>query len=743
MVQINFAGREIQTKVVYYGPALCGKTTNLQKLHKMTDPDGETKLFSINTDKDRTLFFDLLPLNVGKIHGFTILLKVFTVPGQVHYSSTRRAVLTGTDAVVFVADSQKQKQQENVESLRDLAVNLQLNGLDIQKIPLVLQYNKRDLKDIVSVGDMEASLNEGGHHTVLASAVKSEGVLDTFIAVVQQMMAQIVDKYRLNYGNRGLDFTSQLIKALEQFRGSDLDDTNPVDMRKLLLTFDKPSSKKEPDYLQHQRSDQGEEPDGNDTLPGAMNNVELIERAVSANMELANIYVQLDQAKKNIDKHAKRQEAVVRMGQMVTSILDIDRLMKTIAEQLITQKGDAVCISLVEGKPLDLKPKFSFPLKTDPIFMVPWEKGKSLAHFLAHQRRSHVLNESSNPAWFQAIHNKYPTIHSVIALPLVSHRRLLGHLHLLTTNVQRRFEEEDLEFYAASAQFLATAIENARLFGMVGHLNRSLESKMQEVQQLNQELHTVVAKKTTELSQANEALRNANTLLQKKADQRTLMLKQLLKFTPPALVFLGDQLKAQESEHPHALLQNLFYSQLTTATNTLIHLETNPNLITPRLFDLGKATQSLIRQIKEPVRADGIKVLTRFEEPLPLQGDQNLVTRTVALAYLYLLQCLEPNEPHREIRIWGEKNRALLRLFFQIRKPQQSAVELYQIWRMSLQKDEGFPVEKHWLTFTLIKEHLFKMNGEMHTSYAPDKKRSEQATLTLSLHLNQEETLDG
>ena len=160
MVQINFSLKEVNCKVVYYGPGLSGKTTNLEIVHAKA-PNGSTgELTSIATEGDRTLFFDFLPLDLGQVAGMKTKFQIYTVPGQVYYNSTRKLVLQGADGVIFVADSKKGKMQENQESLQNLAENLKEYGLDIATVPIVLQYNKRDMPDVYTVEEMNQALNK-------------------------------------------------------------------------------------------------------------------------------------------------------------------------------------------------------------------------------------------------------------------------------------------------------------------------------------------------------------------------------------------------------------------------------------------------------------------------------------------------------------------------------------------------------------------------------------------------------
>src|SRR5512147_3325368 len=162
MVQFNFSERTIKAKVVYYGPPQSGKTTNLEQIHRLTDPEGNNRLISLNTAQDRTLFFDLLPFSLGSVAGYSFLVQIYTVPGQVQYNATRRVVLAGADAVVFIADSQRSVLKDNVAAFENMKVNLLANRLVPEKVPLVLQWNKQDVADPVPVGELTRSLNLWG-----------------------------------------------------------------------------------------------------------------------------------------------------------------------------------------------------------------------------------------------------------------------------------------------------------------------------------------------------------------------------------------------------------------------------------------------------------------------------------------------------------------------------------------------------------------------------------------------------
>src|SRR6185436_10338146 len=203
MVQFNFTERTIKAKVVYYGPAQSGKTTNLEQIHRLTDPAANNRLISLNTAQDRTLFFDLLPFSLGSVSGYDFKIQLYTVSGQVQYNATCRVVLAGADVVVFVVDSRRPAAKENQAAFENMKVNLLANRLVPEKVPLVVQYNKQDLEPLVPCEELDRTLNFWGRKAFPAVAARGEGVMETFAAVVQVMLAAIAVKYNLK--EKGLD----------------------------------------------------------------------------------------------------------------------------------------------------------------------------------------------------------------------------------------------------------------------------------------------------------------------------------------------------------------------------------------------------------------------------------------------------------------------------------------------------------------------------------------------------------
>ena len=191
MTFINYATREINCKIVYYGPGLCGKTTNLQYIYDSTAPQAKGKLISLATETDRTLFFDFMPLELGTVRGFKTRFHLYTVPGQVYYDASRKLILKGVDGVVFVADSQEERFDANIESLYNLEENLKSQGYDLMQLPYVLQLNKRDLPTVVPADELTAELQRKGEPVFEAIASNGTGVFDTLKAVAKQVLTEL------------------------------------------------------------------------------------------------------------------------------------------------------------------------------------------------------------------------------------------------------------------------------------------------------------------------------------------------------------------------------------------------------------------------------------------------------------------------------------------------------------------------------------------------------------------------
>jgi len=334
MVQFNTRANEILLKLVYYGPGLSGKTTNLHSLHAMCAEGSRGEMFSVNTQEDRTLFFDLLPINLGYIYGNAIHLQIYTVPGQVQYDASRRVVLGGADGVVFVADSSEAKMQENVDSLSNLYHNLNANRLNIKQIPFVIQYNKRDLADAMPVGVMNRRLNFRSVPFFEAIAPKGVGVLDTFLSITKDTVATTFRKYHLDKKIKDFDEMLNLIDT--NIRGS---------MREISVPDEPeaaPLPQPESTVLRHSQVSVA------DLVPGKVADAqELLEDALKSNMETARLYSELKQVKDTLEK--KSEELGQLYGQLERANQDNLKTRRYL-EGLIQSVGEAIISFSHDGR---------------------------------------------------------------------------------------------------------------------------------------------------------------------------------------------------------------------------------------------------------------------------------------------------------------------------------------------------------------------------------------------------------
>lgn len=217
MAFFNYVTKEITLKVVYYGPGLSGKTTNLQHLYSILDASSRGKFISLATESDRTLFFDFLPVELGKIKDFSVRFQLYTVPGQIRYNATRKLVLKGADAVVFVADSQRDMREQNLESFTNMRENLAANNLDPEELPVVLQYNKRDLPNVLSIEELNSDLNKKNYQTLEAAAAQGKGVHETFRLITSMLLKDIARKHKVDIAPPKEETITLKVPEKEQF----------------------------------------------------------------------------------------------------------------------------------------------------------------------------------------------------------------------------------------------------------------------------------------------------------------------------------------------------------------------------------------------------------------------------------------------------------------------------------------------------------------------------------------------
>ncbi|MBK9797479.1 MAG: PAS domain S-box protein [Holophagaceae bacterium] len=332
MVQFNTRANEILLKLVYYGPGLSGKTTNLQSLHAMCSEAQRGEMFSVNTQEDRTLFFDLLPINLGYIYGNAIHLQIYTVPGQVQYDASRRVVLGGADGVVFVADSSEAKMQDNVDSLSNLYHNLNANRLNIKQIPFVIQYNKRDLGDAMAVGVMNRRLNFRSVPYFESVANRGNGVLDTFLSITRETVGYTFKKYHLDKKIKDFDEMLNLIESNVRTGMRELPPPPEANQPPAVETT----------VLRHSNVSVA------DLVPGKVADAqELLEDALKSNMETARLYSELKQVKDSLEK--KNEEMSQLYSQLDRANQDNLKTRKYL-EGLVQNIGEAVISYSPDGK---------------------------------------------------------------------------------------------------------------------------------------------------------------------------------------------------------------------------------------------------------------------------------------------------------------------------------------------------------------------------------------------------------
>jgi len=344
MVQFNTKDNEILVKIVYYGPSLSGKTTNLQKLHEMMAPNQITDLFSVNTMEDRTLFFDLLPVELGYVYGNSIKLQIYTVPGQVHYDSTRRIVLSGADGVVFIADSESGKLQDNVQSINNLYHNLQANRLNVKEVPLVIQYNKRDLEDAAPVRVLNQKLNFRNAPAFDAVAIEGRGVMETFLEAVKLTVRYIFQKYQLDKNIKNVD------GIIDQLEGAIRNNAKTVVASAARLA-DAPPEAPAADAAARKppKKEAGIPPSRGSTVlkythefkedDQTGSQEQLLKKAIVSNMETAELYAQL---KKSQDALVQKNEEMQALYKQLRKTNNENLKIRRFLESLVNFAGEAI-----------------------------------------------------------------------------------------------------------------------------------------------------------------------------------------------------------------------------------------------------------------------------------------------------------------------------------------------------------------------------------------------------------------
>ncbi len=454
MAQWNHVDKTLYAKLVYYGPAFCGKTTNLEAIHKLTCHDSSASLLSVKTAQERTLFFDLLPFELGHILGYKVALKLYTVPGQVQYNATRRVVLSGTDAVVFVADSTRSRVRHNRDSLKDLAANMQANKLNPAQVPVLIQYNKQDVRDAMTPDEMEQAYGVRPGKGFPAVAIRGDGVMETFLAATKVMLRRLVDKAddktREVIDSAGLD--SQVDKAFEPYLSR-------------------------AGAMQSLPSMPGTAGPGNaDAVVVAEG--DLMQRAVEAGLTLGEELAVERQRSSRMERESRtyRQlgEALRQTGATFDHRGIIDRTLSMASEVV----GAAV-ISLVGGENPGARAVAVHRVwgsAEDPLARtIPGHH--LLARFVA-GKAPVVLNDLTSEAGAAVPEGIRERFHAIAAFPVDIARGTT--LVAYAPGPDGRFGEADVRFLSTAAAHLAVGLEKARLYQRLSTARDRLEVMVQE-----------------------------------------------------------------------------------------------------------------------------------------------------------------------------------------------------------------------------------------------------------------------
>lgn len=490
MVQFDNQNRLIKIKIVYYGPALGGKTTSLRFIHQQLDPERRTRLFSLNTAQDRTLFFDLMSLKLGRFREHDLSLKLFTVPGQVHYNATRRAVLVGADGVVFVADSQKSKLGENVESLKNLRENLDANGIAAD-IPLVFQYNKQDLSDLAPIDTLHGRLNSRNVPEFATTATSGRGVMEAFAEIVEQAVLSAV----LHLGASESESTRQAIRqrVRESFAG--------VPEPRIAEAVDHTVIVQE--------------------APGSvevLDQGELIEQAVNANLQLSEMHEDMELLKESYQKRSEVLEAAAGFAREVSSFSDAKEVLRSLLDSSMKHlSADAGGVFLFEeGKPKEfaLQHLVRDPLLAEAPLLVKKVLERKEAALLCAEPGSAV---SSEEAEILVAHQ----FSSALIIPLIIQNMSRAFLMLYRREHRLPFGDEEIQLGVMMAQQAGASYSNISNWRELQEKNRNLEERVAErTAELRRslievrELHASLEERHLELEQAHSKLEEVDRLRQ-------------------------------------------------------------------------------------------------------------------------------------------------------------------------------------------------------------------------------------
>lgn len=441
MAIIDFSAKQINIKIVYYGCAMGGKTTNLLMLHKLTDPESRKGMVSIATKDDRTLFFDLLPMELGQIGGLTVSVKLYTVPGQLHYELTRRQVLAGVDGVVMVVDSAPGQRDANLWAQENLRMNLKKHGLDMTTMPIVLQWNKRDLPDARAVVDLEDDHNYAIIPSVSAVAVEGQGVVDTFEAVLNSTLVNVYRRHDVP------NVSPEAISAVVSKALAEAKEAQPR------TSTSKPAFDKRFD-MEAYKDAEAEKGRTRQVVDAES----LLAESVQTNMDLAESLEGLNQAK---DLGLRRKELMHALGALSTRLPDATQPAlpsDTLQVLLDGSRRSHGSLLMFQPKQDVMSERLVAPGPGDLLNGIVAEGLGSVAYRLASDERVRVIDDAINEIFFGDPPAGHETLVSVLVAPLSCDGARFGTALVYNYSDDRPFDEAEIEYWSTAARLLGLAI---------------------------------------------------------------------------------------------------------------------------------------------------------------------------------------------------------------------------------------------------------------------------------------------
>ena len=445
MSVVDVANKTVTIKLVYFGCALGGKTTNLQTLHELTDPDSRHGMISIATKDDRTLFFDLMPMDLGQIGGLRVKVKLYTVPGQVHYELTRRRVLAGADGVALVIDSDMEAAKANQWAMENLTFNLKANGLDPLTIPTVLQWNKRDLPTARMVDELNSDLNKRNFPSFEAVAVKGPGVVETFAGLLKL----VVKKTYKNNGHanikpstidKKIDLALKEALARGQATGEIPEQSHTFDHR-----FDMDT------YRDQQSEDRGRD-------RRIVDQESLLAEAVTTNMALAE---KLDDYSTSMETSDRRAQMMTGLGKLAPLLADPDGkpIPDNMAAQLIECAGrSSGSILLFKNDEQVMVERDVVPGGRDPLNLVVSAGIGSVAYRISRSKSIRVIEDIQIELFYGATPPGAERLASVLVAPLACDGLVFGSICVYTDLTENPFDTAEIEFWGATATLLGLSL---------------------------------------------------------------------------------------------------------------------------------------------------------------------------------------------------------------------------------------------------------------------------------------------